>query len=63
MRDYGEKCKYCKCARCANWSKCGLQAGNVEEYCDMDCCGELGYLSECKSFEKGEGSEICYAKM
>lgn len=54
MLTYGEDCKYCLCARCKNWSSCGIIQGNTEQYCENDCLGEDGALNICSEFEREE---------
>lgn len=50
MIEYGENCKFCKCSKCSFWKHCGIKAGNTQEYCEMDCCGECKPVKECYEF-------------
>lgn len=52
MRIYGDNCKYCLCARCKNWSSCGVLEGNTEQYCENDCLGEDCTTRNCSEFER-----------
>ena len=51
MKKYGDNCRWCLCAKCKNWIKCGIMNGNTEEWCEEECLGESSQMSQCSDFE------------
>ncbi|MFY9379090.1 MAG: hypothetical protein WAP07_02460 [Acutalibacteraceae bacterium] len=50
----GDNCKYCKCAKCKYWEKCGILEGNTQWYCENDCLGEGSATTVCSEFERNK---------
>lgn len=52
MQSLGDNCKYCLCASCANLESCGTMEGNTEWYCENDCVGEDGCMTDCSEYDR-----------
>lgn len=53
----GENCERCWCASCGYLEHCSTMCGNTKWYCENDCRGEDGCMTQCSQYEPNENRE------